>query len=868
MNFKAPLIKQNWNESNLAAHWFIKIITKLGYGSDGRFTFETEQRMINSKSFKRKDFTLVIDKVPLITVELKKPGIDLSKSNLDFRHFIQAHKYAVSHYVCKNDRLIAPMGILSNGKIAYLFDGSEESPRKAFEQSVCLDLTKSDEFDVFISSLNPHNVKSDKKSVFLNIPDVVPRPYNDRKRAIGADSWLANNLKRIYTDLSKCLDKKSAFVATMTFFLTAILRDCGYIPTSDLKDCEEKKDWDGLIKLLEFHLQSDLKSYLNLNNSKKELAFEYYDNTRWLPVRLDVLPPDGLGFAYEKLLHFVKGREAKTSYYTPRWLIDDILSEVEIKKSDAILDPTCGSSSFLTASVERIFPRNKKHKHVDIKKFIEKNITGVDKDWFAVQVSKAALTAAYARYLPETPKFKAPNTNIIMTDIFELKNTKYKSKKYSKIVGNPPWGSHTQWLDKKYHQEVKSFKSFKSQACVSVLVYEEASKYLTKDGKIGLVMKHEVLDGVQHEDFIKYLTSQSGVIWDFGRDKIFNNNSQTVVCVGTNNKPGEITEIPKSDTARLNKKKFTISGKKLENLFYIHKGFQSASDPIYEMLANKFPKSKYVKTLIGASELENYTHKKGKKYFFLTDKDKLSVEELKFCKETKIEKKLRESKYRKQKGLLKKSIEWFLFNREDILYKKSKAAERGDGFKAHHGWVRFYKPERYFSAKYKIFMGRMTRGRERLSASLISDTKLITKTDVSVLVPKSTTSNLDILFSLAYLNSLVAAKVADSELKQAGGVTSAAFPKYIKDLVVPYASDEIKNIVAEVVNLIVDGDMSFVPLLDQVFSMLVNKKSESSVLSLLHSEPSLTEIFSVIEKAKRSKKKKATKKKISKKKVS
>ncbi|MCB0421775.1 MAG: hypothetical protein KDD61_12320, partial [Bdellovibrionales bacterium] len=178
------------------------------------------------------------------------------------------------------------------------------------------------------------------------------------------------------------------------------------------------------------------------------------------------------------------------------------------------------------------------------------------------------------------------------------------------------------------------------------------------------------------------------------------------------------------------------------------------------------------------------------------------------------------------------------------------------------------KPERYFSAKYKIFMGRMTRGRERLSASLISDTKLITKTDVSVLVPKSTTSNLDILFSLAYLNSLVAAKVADSELKQAGGVTSAAFPKYIKDLVVPYASDEIKNIVAEVVNLIVDGDMSFVPLLDQVFSMLVNKKSESSVLSLLHSEPSLTEIFSVIEKAKRSKKKKATKKKISKKKVS
>jgi type I restriction-modification system DNA methylase subunit len=794
MSTKLPKVKSSWTESDLSHHWFGKLLDILGYKSEGEFTYHTEQRMINSKTLGRKDFTLNGFGQPLIMVELKKPAVNLEPGHMDFIHFKQAHKYAVSHYVCKKDFYASPMGVLTNGIFAYLFDGSDENANVAYERSLKLDLLKENDLKKFTNLIQPSQFSKSKGIVHLKTSQVIPRPFIERKRAIGAETWLAEKLKKIYNELNKCMDEKSAFAASITFFLTAILRDCGYIPTTDLNECEDKKDWVGLIKILEMHLNSDLGGYLTLPKSKFDEAFTYYENTRWLPVRLDVLPADCLGIAYEKLLHLVKGKDAKTSYFTPRWLIDEMIGEIGISKQHTVLDPTCGSSGFLTACIERAFPRNTAYNSTDIKKYIEKKLVGVDKDWFAVQVSKAALTAAYARYLPESPKFSAPKSTIYEENIFDFKEALFKEgkrKTFDRIIGNPPWESHTQWLEKKFHKRVKSFESFKSQACISIFVFEESAKLLKKNGKIGMVMKHEVLDGTQHQEFIKYLSKFSGVIWDFGRDKIFNNNSQTIVCFGQEGVPGNVQEIPRSPTARKNKKSFKYEGRTIESMFFTHKGFQSAADPIFEMLAKQFPKSKHVKTLVGASEIDSYKSKNGKKYFFLTQDDKLSKAEMEYCKKTIIEKKLRKSQYRTVEGLVKKSIKWFLHNREDILYKVAKAKERGEKFKPHFGWARFYKPDRCFGAKNKIFIKRMISGQKRLKVCLIKNKDVITKTDVTVLIPKKGTTESDIYFTLAFLNSTAAAIIAEKELKQAGGKTSAAFPTYTKKIVVPNADEEV-----------------------------------------------------------------------------
>src|SRR5690606_5227453 len=107
-------------------------------------------------------------------------------------------------------------------------------------------------------------------------------------------------------------------------------------------------------------LRSPLNS-LMLDQKLHEKAFHFYGRTQFLPVRLDVFPADGLGRAYEDLLHYVKGNEAKTSYYTPRELIEAIIGKLDIRKDHRILDPCTGSSGFLTSCVERVFKLGEDH---------------------------------------------------------------------------------------------------------------------------------------------------------------------------------------------------------------------------------------------------------------------------------------------------------------------------------------------------------------------------------------------------------------------------------------------------------------------------------------------------------------------------
>src|SRR5690606_37500576 len=118
----------------------------------------------------------------------------------------------------------------------------------------------------------------------------------------------------------------------------------------------------------------------------------------------------------------------------------------------------------------------------------------------------------YARYLPDEVLFRAPNAKVFEVDFFDFEKfcSKRKiNKKFDRVVGNPPWGDHIVWLDERFHKQIKNFKSYKRASCISIYVYEEAVKFLKDDGRIGMVIKHEVLAGSQHENFRTFMTSMS-----------------------------------------------------------------------------------------------------------------------------------------------------------------------------------------------------------------------------------------------------------------------------------------------------------------------------------------------------------------------
>ena len=101
---------------------------------------------------------------------------------------------------------------------------------------------------------------------------------------------------------------------------------------------------------------------------------------------------DILKGVYQELID-LDTRHALGEYYTPDWLCERIVNEFEFKPTDKILDPACGSGSFLRAAIDRI---KKLHPAQTIEKLNEQ-IYGIDIHPLSVQIAKTTLLLAYGK---------------------------------------------------------------------------------------------------------------------------------------------------------------------------------------------------------------------------------------------------------------------------------------------------------------------------------------------------------------------------------------------------------------------------------------------------------------------------------------
>ncbi|MCX7736714.1 MAG: N-6 DNA methylase, partial [Candidatus Kapabacteria bacterium] len=103
-------------------------------------------------------------------------------------------------------------------------------------------------------------------------------------------------------------------------------------------------------------------------------------------------------------------RHSLGEYYTPDWLCERIVSQFNFKESDKILDPACGSGSFLRAIVHRI---RDLHPNLSAEE-INQMIFGIDIHPLSVQISKTTLLLSLGQ---EITKAKKPiHLNIILAN--------------------------------------------------------------------------------------------------------------------------------------------------------------------------------------------------------------------------------------------------------------------------------------------------------------------------------------------------------------------------------------------------------------------------------------------------------------------
>ncbi|QQG40145.1 MAG: N-6 DNA methylase [Candidatus Aenigmatarchaeota archaeon] len=242
----------------------------------------------------------------------------------------------------------------------------------------------------------------------------------------------------------------------------------------------------------------------------------------------DWIDADVLGQVYEqylgKILAQTKSGKTKLKegqahrkeqgiYYTPTYIVNYIikntvgakLKERKINVNDiSILDPACGSGSFLIKAFDEMYNYRRGKGGTDQRKFdtqgiysikteiLKNNIFGVDLDNKAVEIAKLNLllkAAENGRRLPKELDAHVKRGNSIIDDEkvvgadafrWESEFTDIvKQGGFDIIIGNPPYGAELKENEREYiSRKYETAKSYKNTA----LVFIEKSMNLLKDG--------------------------------------------------------------------------------------------------------------------------------------------------------------------------------------------------------------------------------------------------------------------------------------------------------------------------------------------------------------------------------------------------
>jgi hypothetical protein len=119
---------------------------------------------------------------------------------------------------------------------------------------------------------------------------------------------------------------------------------------------------------------------------------------------LSQIREDVLKGVYEQLID-PKDRHDLGEYYTPDWLCERIVSELLPKSGyKAVLDPTCGSGSFLRAAISHFLNHNRHGTDHDRLRRILSNVQGIDIHPVAVTIARATYVLALGRLINSARK--------------------------------------------------------------------------------------------------------------------------------------------------------------------------------------------------------------------------------------------------------------------------------------------------------------------------------------------------------------------------------------------------------------------------------------------------------------------------------
>jgi len=529
-------------ETKLIRELFVEV---LGWTNDDFFQ---QTKVMRGEKRGRADYEFRIGDKKVFYIEVKRVGISLDK---------EADKQVISYALSKKN---VPFAISTNFKQLKIFCVEEENAINQIFRVFS-------EPEEYLSRFEDFWLLS-KESFRNNLLLKQAEKEQRLKKRVSIDKYLLEDLmyvrKLISDDIEKRysskynINEKDEIVQRILDRLIFIRKceDVGINPNElmlgELTNNSDERAYSKLkeiFKIYDDKYNSGLFSIGKDNDCdkitisgkiiKKLIGFLYESKNKQYIYNFDWIGADVLGQVYEqylgKILHQTKSGKAKLKegqvhrkeqgiYYTPTYIVDYIIKNTigqllkerrDIKKLK-IIDPACGSGSFLIKAFDYLYDELKKgetsqknllmtdkYGFYSFKtEILKNNLYGVDLDYKAVEITKLNLLLKAAeknRKLPEELDLHIQKGNSLIDDesvspkdYFKWQGD-FQEGTFDVVVGNPPYVDIKQLEPKMVKCFFEKYSSVKNRMNLYAVFVERALSLLKEGGYFGFIIPNSIL---------------------------------------------------------------------------------------------------------------------------------------------------------------------------------------------------------------------------------------------------------------------------------------------------------------------------------------------------------------------------------------
>ena len=281
----------------------------------------------------------------------------------------------------------------------------------------------------------------------------------------------------------------------------------------DIKDIEKQLIINYLnVNNVDYKCSSFMCDYLSNYHSPKGLIEKIYKLNHTL---LEEITND------MELLIPIEDKKTNGAFFTPSFIVDYIIKEVNPQLNETVIDPSCGSGAFIIGLLRYYTQKFK----INVAQCVKHNIYGSDILGYNVERCKLLIILFG---LSHNEVIDPNNINVIQSDSLK----RQWNKKFDVIVGNPPYVKF-QDLDEDYRKYLHDNWQTTKLGTYNLYFafFELGLKILADDGRLGYITPNNFFTSLSAEPLRSFFQNKNCIykIVDFNSTKVFDVQTYTAI---------------------------------------------------------------------------------------------------------------------------------------------------------------------------------------------------------------------------------------------------------------------------------------------------------------------------------------------------